>query len=194
MTETEVDCGNVAGGTWGMPRRIARKSAADRPWGEANDRARVPGGVARARRQPPLRPLAAPAGAAVGPVAAGLGADRPLVLAPARGPAVPRRHHAGRPLSPRAPAGLDRPLCRRHPLRGGLRADRRPGWLAAPRFLPAWLFGLATVAFGWFLLQPGLGLGWAASKTPNPTKVRLLNLAGHTVFGLGLYLTALVIR
>lgn len=67
-------------------------------------------------------------------------------------------------------------------------------WLAAPTFLPAWIFGLVTVGFGWFLLQPGLGLGWAASKTPNPTKVRLLNLVAHTVFGLGLYLTALLIR
>ena len=68
-----------------------------------------------------------------------------------------------------------------------------PGWLAAPRLLPAWIFGLVTVGFGWFLLQPGLGMGWAASRTPNPARVRLLNLAGHTVFGLGLWLTALLI-
>ncbi|WP_337269313.1 DUF2938 domain-containing protein [Oryzifoliimicrobium ureilyticus] len=67
------------------------------------------------------------------------------------------------------------------------------GWLDMPRFLPAWIFGLVTVAFGWFLLQPGLGIGWAASKTPNPNKVRLLNLIGHTVFGFGLYGTALLI-
>ena len=68
-----------------------------------------------------------------------------------------------------------------------------PAWLAAPRLLPAWIFALVTVGFGWFLLQPGLGLGWAASKTPNPTRTRLLNLAGHTVFGLGLWLTGLLI-
>jgi hypothetical protein len=68
-----------------------------------------------------------------------------------------------------------------------------PGWLAAPRLLPAWIFGIATVGFGWFLLQPGLGLGWAASRTADPTRVRLLNLAGHTVFGLGLYLTGLLV-
>ena len=60
--------------------------------------------------------------------------------------------------------------------------------------LPAWIFGIATLAFGWFLLQPGLGLGWAASRTPNPAKVRALNLVSHTVFGVGLYLTALLIR
>ena len=68
-----------------------------------------------------------------------------------------------------------------------------PEWLAAPSFLPAWIFGLATVGFGWFLLQPGLGMGWAASRTPDPGRVRLLNLAGHTVFGLGLWLTGLLI-
>lgn len=68
-----------------------------------------------------------------------------------------------------------------------------PDWFAAPRFLPAWIFGLATLAFGWFLLQPGMGMGWAASRMPNPARVRTLNLAGHTVFGFGLWLTALLI-
>jgi hypothetical protein len=68
------------------------------------------------------------------------------------------------------------------------------GWLAAPRLLPAWIFALVTVLFGWFLLQPGLGIGWAASRAPNPAKVRALNLVGHSVFGLGLWLTGLLIR
>jgi hypothetical protein len=69
-----------------------------------------------------------------------------------------------------------------------------PGWLAAPRFLPAWIFGLVTVAAAWCLLQPGMGLGWFASKTPNPGKVRLRNLVTHTVFAAGLWGTALLIR
>lgn len=64
------------------------------------------------------------------------------------------------------------------------------GWLAQPSFLPAWLFSILMVGFGWFLLQPGMGLGWAASKTPNPWKVRALNLVAHTVFALGLWLGA----
>lgn len=67
-------------------------------------------------------------------------------------------------------------------------------WLAAPTFLPALVVGIGTVAGGWFLLQPGLGLGWAASKLPNPGKVRALNLIGHTVFAIGLYGTALLLR
>lgn len=69
-----------------------------------------------------------------------------------------------------------------------------PDWFAAPRFVPAWIFGILTVAGGWFLLQPGLGLGWAASKTANPWKARALNLIAHSVFAVGLYGTALLIR
>ncbi len=67
-----------------------------------------------------------------------------------------------------------------------------PEWLADPTFLPAWVFSILMVGFGWFLLQPGMGLGWAASKTPNPWKVRGLNLVAHTVFALGLWVGALV--
>lgn len=66
-------------------------------------------------------------------------------------------------------------------------------WLDAPTFIPAWVFGIVTIGAGWFLLQPGLGLGWAASKTATPWKVRGLGLAAHTVFALGLWATALII-
>jgi hypothetical protein len=68
------------------------------------------------------------------------------------------------------------------------------GWLAEPTFIPAWILGIVTVGAGWFLLQPGLGIGWAASKLPNAMQVRALNLIGHTVFALGMYGTALIIR
>lgn len=64
-------------------------------------------------------------------------------------------------------------------------------WLAAPTFLPAFVWGILTVSAGWFLLQPGLGLGWAASKTPNPTRVRAMNLVAHTIFALGMWGAAL---
>ena len=69
-----------------------------------------------------------------------------------------------------------------------------PAWLAEPTFIPAWILGIVTVGAGWFLLQPGLGIGWAASKTPNPAKARAMNLIAHTVFAIGLYGTALLIR
>lgn len=69
-----------------------------------------------------------------------------------------------------------------------------PDWLAAPTFLPAWILGIVTVGAGWFLLQPGLGIGIAAARLPNANKVRALNLVAHTVFALGLYATALLMR
>ena len=64
-------------------------------------------------------------------------------------------------------------------------------WLARPTLLPALLYGIGTVVFPFFLMQPSLGLGIGASRTPNPTQARLKSLATHTVFGVGLYLCAL---
>ena len=69
-----------------------------------------------------------------------------------------------------------------------------PGWSDQPTLMPAMIVGLVTVGAGWFLLQPGMGAGIAASKRPNANQIRMLNIAGHIVFGLGLYLTALLIR
>ena len=69
-----------------------------------------------------------------------------------------------------------------------------PGWLRAPAFIPAWILGIATVGCGWFILQPGMGAGWAATKRPDAMKIRILNLAGHTVFAIGLYGTALLLK
>ena len=64
-------------------------------------------------------------------------------------------------------------------------------WPARPTLLPALLYGIGTVVFPFFIMQPSLGLGIAASKTPNPMQARLKSLATHTVFGVGLYLCAL---
>lgn len=67
------------------------------------------------------------------------------------------------------------------------------GWLAEPRLLPALLFGVATLVFPLFVLQPALGLGIASSRAPSPARARLKSLGTHVVFGLGLYATALVL-
>jgi hypothetical protein len=64
-------------------------------------------------------------------------------------------------------------------------------WLTRPTVLPALLYGLATVVFPFLIMQPSLGLGIAASRTPNPMPARLKSLVTHTVFGIGLYLSAL---
>lgn len=67
-------------------------------------------------------------------------------------------------------------------------------WLGRPTPLPALAFGVVTVVFPYFLLQPALGFGVASARTPHPAQARLKSLATHTVFGLGLYLVALALQ
>ena len=57
--------------------------------------------------------------------------------------------------------------------------------LARPTLLPALFYGIGTVVFPLFILQPCLGLGIAASRTPMPAQARLKSLATHIVFGVG---------
>jgi len=68
-----------------------------------------------------------------------------------------------------------------------------PRWLERPTLLPALAFGVATVLVPWLVMQPALGLGVASSRTANPSGARFKSLATHTVFGLGLYLSALLL-
>ncbi len=69
-------------------------------------------------------------------------------------------------------------------------ATQGTAWLAQPTLLPAVAVGVVTVAAPWFVMQPAMGSGFLASKTPAPLKNCLRNLANHTVFGAGLYLAA----
>lgn len=64
------------------------------------------------------------------------------------------------------------------------------GWISEPTALPAFVVGVVTVAAPWFVMQPAMGAGFAASRTPTPLKNCLRSLANHTVFGVGLYLCA----
>jgi hypothetical protein len=68
-----------------------------------------------------------------------------------------------------------------------------PEWVKAPTFLPAFILGMVTIGAGWFLLQPGMGAGWAASLRPNPWKIRLFNILAHTAFAAGMFGTAWLI-
>jgi hypothetical protein len=65
-----------------------------------------------------------------------------------------------------------------------------PGWIDAPTLAPALVVGIGTVAAPFLLMQPGMGAGIAASRTPRPAAARLQSLVTHTVFGFGLYATA----
>jgi len=66
-------------------------------------------------------------------------------------------------------------------------------WTQSPTVLPALCVGVATVTAPWLLMQPAMGAGIASSKTPSPAKNRIRSLANHAIFGLGLYLAALLI-
>jgi len=65
-------------------------------------------------------------------------------------------------------------------------------WLRQPTPVPALVVGVFTVVFPFFLLQPGMGLGVAATRAPRPNAARLRSLMSHTIFGIGLYAAGLV--
>lgn len=60
-------------------------------------------------------------------------------------------------------------------------------WVRSPTVAPALLVGLATVAAPFLVMQPGMGAGIAASRTPRPAAARIQSLVTHAIFGLGLY-------
>ncbi len=67
-------------------------------------------------------------------------------------------------------------------------------WARAPSLGIAILVGVCTVAFPLLVMQPAMGLGVAASKTPTPIKNCIRSLINHSIFGLGLFLSAFVIE
>ena len=67
-------------------------------------------------------------------------------------------------------------------------------WLRHPSLAPALALGIATVTAPFLLMQPGMGAGIAASRTPRPAAARIQSLVTHAVFGLGLYAAGCVIN
>jgi hypothetical protein len=65
-------------------------------------------------------------------------------------------------------------------------------WAEHPTLGPALIVGVGSVAAPLLLMQPGMGAGIAASRTPRPNAARLQSLVTHLVFGLGLYAAGLV--
>jgi hypothetical protein len=66
-------------------------------------------------------------------------------------------------------------------------------WLRHPTPIPALLVGVGSVAAPYLLMQPAMGAGIAASRTPRPGAARLQSLITHVVFGVSLYLAALIV-
>jgi hypothetical protein len=69
-----------------------------------------------------------------------------------------------------------------------------PQWARNPSLLPALTVGIGTVVFPFLILQPALGGGIAASRMPQPNVARFRSVVTHTVFGLGLFMTALILK
>lgn len=60
-------------------------------------------------------------------------------------------------------------------------------WARSPTLGPALIVGIGSVAAPFLLMQPGMGAGIAASRTPRPGAARLQSLVTHAIFGVGLY-------
>jgi hypothetical protein len=67
-------------------------------------------------------------------------------------------------------------------------------WIRSPRLAPALLVGIGTVLVPLFVMQPAMGAGIAASRTPTPWSNRARSLLTHAVFGAGLYIAAVAIE
>jgi hypothetical protein len=66
-------------------------------------------------------------------------------------------------------------------------------WLRHPTLIPALIVGIGSVAAPFLLMQPGMGAGIAARRTPHPATARLRSLTTHTIFGIGLYVAGCVV-
>lgn len=52
--------------------------------------------------------------------------------------------------------------------------------------------GLFTVLVPWLIFQPLFGWGFAMAKAPEPWKLRMKGVITHTVFGLGIWICAVM--
>jgi hypothetical protein len=66
-------------------------------------------------------------------------------------------------------------------------------WLDLPTLLPTLLVSWFGMVAPFFIMMPGMGSGIAGAKTPNPIVTRVKSFAAHTVFGVGMFLTGLII-
>jgi len=60
-------------------------------------------------------------------------------------------------------------------------------WARHPTMAPALIVGIGSVAAPFLVMQPGMGAGVAASRTPRPAVARFNSVVTHGIFGLGLY-------
>lgn len=68
-----------------------------------------------------------------------------------------------------------------------------PEWIRNPTLDAALLVGVNTVVAPFFIMQPAMGAGFLASRTPNPPAARFHSVITHAMYGLGLYLAARIV-
>ena len=66
-------------------------------------------------------------------------------------------------------------------------------WIESPTVAPAILFGVVSVAAPLMVMQPAMGSGFFASKTPAPMANCLRSVVNHGVFGAGLFVAAVAV-
>lgn len=66
-------------------------------------------------------------------------------------------------------------------------------WLQQPTLGPALVIGITTLVVPLFVMQPAMGAGFAASRTPRPIYSCLHSFINHAVFGVGLYVAGCAI-
>jgi hypothetical protein len=67
-------------------------------------------------------------------------------------------------------------------------------WMQHPTPGPALAIGVSTIAAPFLLMQPAMGAGIAAARTAKPAAARVQSLITHTVFGIGLYVAAVLVQ
>jgi len=66
-------------------------------------------------------------------------------------------------------------------------------WLRNPTLGTSLIVGIGTAVAPFFVMQPAMGAGIAASRTPRPAAARFHSLMMHTIYGIGLYVAARVV-
>jgi len=67
-----------------------------------------------------------------------------------------------------------------------------PEWLRHPTLPPALIIGIGSIVAPFFIMQPGLGAGIAACRTPRPWLSRFRSLVAHASFAIGLFVSGLL--
>lgn len=63
-------------------------------------------------------------------------------------------------------------------------------WFTRPTILPPLLISWVLLIAPFLVMMPGMGAGIAGSNTPHPAKTRFLSFIGHSIFGLGMFISA----